>query len=146
VAPNQRGVTLVELIVTIVVISLAGSALLGTLSYLAGTGTAPMLQAQAQSIADAYLTEITSKSFTDPNGVDGEGSRALFDDVDDYAGLNDPAAQDAFGNPAGNFGVRVVLTGGGLGALPAADVWRIDVSVDYADTTLVATGYKTRHP
>lgn len=143
---RQRGVTLVELIVAIVVIALAGSALVGTLSYLAGTGTTPLLQAQAQSIADAYLAEISGKSFTDPNGVDGEANRAQFDDVDDYNGLDDAAARDAFGNAAGNFPVRVTLTAGGLGALPAADVWRIDVTVDYADTSLVATTYKTRHP
>ena len=144
--PHQRGVTLIELIVAIVVISTAGAALVGTLGYLSGTGSDHILQTQAQSIADAYLSEITGKSFTDPDGVDGEGSRAAFDDVDDYNGLDTPAASDEFGNAAGNFRVRVSLTAGGLGTLPAADVWRIDVTVDYGNSTVIATGYKTRHP
>ena len=145
-SPFQRGVTLVELIAAIVVISTAGAALVGTLSYLSGEGSSQILQVQAQSIADAYLSEITGKSFADPNGVDGESSRASFDDVDDYNGLNTLAASDEFGNAAGQFAVRVNLTAGGLGTIPAADVWRIDVTVDFGVHSVVATGYRTRHP
>jgi MSHA pilin protein MshD len=144
--PRQRGVTLIELIAAIAVISTAGAALVGTLAYLAGTGSNHILQTQAQSIADAYLSEITGKSFADPNGVDGEGNRAAYDDVDDYNGLDTLSAADEFGNAAGAFRVRVNLTAGGLGALPAADVWRIDVTVDYDNTSVIATGYRTRHP
>jgi MSHA pilin protein MshD len=145
---KQRGVTLVELIVAITVIATAGAALVGTLSYLAGTGSDYILQAQAQSIADSYLAEISGKSFSDPDGVDGEANRTLFDDVDDYNGLNSAAASDEMGNAAGNFGVRVTLTPGGLGTIPNADVWRIDVVVDYgngsANGTVISTGYRTR--
>jgi MSHA pilin protein MshD len=145
-SPFQRGVTLVELVVAIVVISTAGAALVGTLSYLSGTGSEYLLQAQAQSIADAYLQEITGKSFADPDGVDGETNRQQFDDVDDYNGLDSPAAYDEAGNLAGNFRVRVSLTPGGLGAIPASDVWRVDVTVDYASGSALATGYRARRP
>ena len=143
---KQRGVTLIELIVAIGVISVAGAALMSTLSYLSGQGSDYMLQAQAQSIADAYLAEITGKSFADPNGPDGEANRVLFDDVDDYNGLDTIAASDEIGNAAGNFRVRVNLTAGGLGVLPANDVWRIDVTVNYGNDFVVSTGYRTRHP
>jgi len=144
---KQRGVTLVELIVSIMVIATAGAALVGTLSYLAGTGSDAILQAQAQAIADAYLAEITDKSFADPNGVDGEANRTLFDDVDDYNGLDTAAASDVQLAAAGNFRVRVNLTAGGLGTLPAAAVWRIDVTVNYGNgASAVATGYRTNHP
>ena len=71
----------------IVVIATAGSALLGTLSYLSGQGGNYLLQAQAQSIADAYLNEITGKCFADC--VPGaEANRQQFDDVTDYNGLD----------------------------------------------------------
>lgn len=143
---RSRGVTLVELIITITVIALAGTALLGTLAYLGGTGSNALLQAQAQSIANAYLNEILGKSFVDPN-ADGEANRAQFDDVDDYNGLDTPAASDEFGNAAGNFRVRVSVANGTLGALPAADVRRVDVTVDYGNAAaVVATGYRTRYP
>jgi MSHA pilin protein MshD len=144
---SQRGVTLIELIATITIIGIAGAALAGTLSYLAGSGSTHLRQAQAQTVAAAYLAEISGKSFADPDGMDGEPNRAQFDDVDDYNGLDTPTATDQFGNPAGNFRVRVSLTPGGLGTLPAIAVWRIDVTVDYdTGAFVVATGYRTNHP
>ena len=63
---RARGMTLIEVTVAIVVIGLAGAALVGTLSYLSGTGNTSMLQAQAQSIANAYLAEIVGKSLRRP--------------------------------------------------------------------------------
>jgi MSHA pilin protein MshD len=95
----QRGLTLVELLVTIVVIGLAGAALVGTLAYLAGTGNTSMLQAQAQSIANAYLAEIQAKSYTAlPNSP---ATRDQFNDINDYNGLDTPTATDEQGNAAG---------------------------------------------
>jgi len=141
---RARGTTLVELVVAITVIAIAGAALAGTLAYLNGTGNTSILQAQAQSIANSYLNEIVGKNFADPNVV--EASRAQYNDVRDYDGLDNPVAQDEFGNAAGNFRVRVSVVPGTLGALPAADVRRIDVTVDYDNGSIVASGYRTRHP
>ena len=142
---GQRGVTLVELIVTIAVISIAGAALVSTLSFLSGAGSDHVLQAQAQSIANAYLNEITGKCFADCEpGV--EATRMQFDDVTDYQGLDTLVASDQMDNAAGNFRVRVQLTAGTLGVLPANAVWRIDVTVDYDNgKQVIATGYKTNH-
>jgi MSHA pilin protein MshD len=141
---RERGVTLVELVVSIVVIAVAGAALLGTLAYLNGTGSTSILQAQAQSIANAYLDEILRKNFT-ADGV--ESSRRLYDDIRDYANLDHPAAQDVLDNPAGNFRVRVTVGPGALNGLPAAAVRRIDVTVSYGNgSTVVASGYRTNYP
>ena len=108
---RQRGVTLAELVVSIVVIATAGAALVGTLSYLSGSGAEHMLQSQAQSIADAYLNEITGKCFADCE-PGPENNRAQFDSVTDYQGLDTNVASDEQGNVAGNFRVRVTLTPG----------------------------------
>ena len=142
---KQRGVTLIELVVSIAVIATAAATLIGTLSYLSGQGADYLLQAQAQSIADSYLAEITGKSFADPNGADGEGNRCNFDDVDDYAGFGASVATDQCGNVMGNFPIRVTLTRGGLRLLPPADVWRIDVTVGYGNSSVSSTGYRTRY-
>jgi MSHA pilin protein MshD len=145
-SPFQRGMTLIEVTMGIVVIALAGTALVGTLSYLAGSGNASMLQAQAQSIANAYLNEILGKAFVDPN-VNGETQRSQFDDIGDYNGLDTPTATDEFGNPAGNFRVRVSVVAGALNGIPAVDVRRIDVTVDYGSgARVIASGYRTRYP
>lgn len=144
---RSRGVTLIELVVSITVIAVAGAALTGTLAYLNGTGNTAILQAQAQSIANAYLNEITGKAFVDPDGVNGEPVRAQFDDINDYDGLNTAAASDEFGNGAGNFRVSVAVGPGALNGLPAANVRRIDVTVIYGSgSAVVATGYRTRYP
>jgi MSHA pilin protein MshD len=140
---KARGVTLIELVVSIVVIAVAGAALAGTLAYLSGTGNTSMLQAQAQSIANAYLNEIVSKEFV-PNGV--EGSRAQFNDVRDYDNHVDVMARDKFNNVAGNFRVSVSVAPSALNGVAAANVWLVNVTVNYGNgASVVATGYRTRY-
>lgn len=144
---SQRGMTLLELIVTITVVAMAGAALIGTLSYLAGSSGANMRQAQAQAIAHAYLREISATAFQDPDGMAEGANRALWDNVMDYNGLDTAMATDKAGNPSGNFHVHVDVVPGGLGTLPANAVWRIDVMVDYdINAFALATGYRTNHP
>jgi MSHA pilin protein MshD len=143
---RQRGLSLIELIATITVISMAGTALMGTMSYLAHTGGRTFQQSQAQAIATAYLDEITGMSFLDPDGLAEGANRAAWDNVSDYNNLRTLTASDKAGNPAGNYPVRVDVAQGGLGALPANAVWRIDVTVGYDGGTVIATGYRTNHP
>jgi prepilin-type N-terminal cleavage/methylation domain-containing protein len=143
---SQRGVSLVELIATITVISMAGTAVVGPMSYLAHTGGRTFQQSQAQSIASGYLDEISGLSFVDPDGLAEGPNRALWDNVADYDNLDTPTASDKAGNPIGNFRVRVDVSQGGLGTLPANAVWRIDVTVDFDGGSVLATGYRTNHP
>jgi MSHA pilin protein MshD len=136
---HTRGVTLVELVASIVVIAIAGVALSSTLAYLNGTGNTSILQAQAQSIANAYLNNILDKNFASSPGP--------LDDVNDYNGLNNPVALDAAGNASGNFRVQVAVGAGVLNGLPGAAVRRIDVTVAYGNgASVVATGYRTNYP
>ena len=145
----QRGVTLVELVVSIVIIAIASSSVLGVLSVTTGASADPMIRQQAVAIADAYLEEILLKPFSDPDGVDGEAARADFDDVDDYDGLLDAGARDQFDNAIGGLGaydVSVAVTpSGGLTSAPAADTFRIDVTVARApDVDFTISGYRLR--
>jgi MSHA pilin protein MshD len=141
---RERGLTLIEVVVSIVVIAVAGAALTGTLAYLSGTGNTSMLQAQAQSIANAYLTEITGKRFV-ADGV--EPSRAQYDDISDYNNLDQAVAQDVSGTAAGNFRVRVAVVPAALNGIPANAVRRIDVTVNYGNGSfVVASGYRTNYP
>jgi MSHA pilin protein MshD len=131
-------------VVSIVVIAIAGAALAGTLAYLSGTGNNSMLQAQAQSIANSYLDEITGKRFV-ADGV--EASRADYDDVSDYNNVDDAVARDLSGNAGGNFRVRVAVVPGALNGLPANAVRRIDVTVNYGNGSfVVASGYRVNYP
>lgn len=145
----QTGVTLVELLLSIVIVGIAASAVLGMLSMTVQSSADPMVRRQAASIAEAYLEEILLKSFADPDGVDGEAARLDFDDVDDYNGLTDIGARDQFGNPmAGlaDYTVSVnVVPSSALPAVPAANALRIDINVAWqADINFTVSGYRTR--
>lgn len=141
--------TLVELVISIVVVSIAVSAVVGVLASNVEHSADAMIVSQAVSIAEAYIEEIALKPFDDPDGMDGEASRADFDDVDDYDGLVDAGAADQFGNPIpalSGYAVAVDVTASGvLPGVPAADTLRVDVRVTqlpYVDLTV--SGYRTR--
>ncbi|HVY65682.1 MAG TPA: prepilin-type N-terminal cleavage/methylation domain-containing protein [Gammaproteobacteria bacterium] len=147
---RQRGVTLIELVISIVVIAIAAGAVLGVLSRSVGRSADAMVMSQAVAIAEAYMEEITLKPFADPDGVDGETVRTDFDDVDDYNGLVDVGARDQLGNAPGalsRYTVAVAVTpSSALTNVPGADAERIDVRVTYAPNVTVAlTGYRTRY-
>lgn len=146
---RQSGVTLIELIISIVVIAIAIGGVLGVLSASVGRSADAMVMSQAVAIAEAYLEEITLKSFDDPDGVDGEANRIDFDDVDDYDGLVDVGARDQFGVAIASlsqYTVSVtVVQSVALTSVPGADAKRVDVSVTYAPNVTVAlSAYKTR--
>lgn len=145
---NQRGVTLIELVITITVVAIAVSAVLGNLSFTARSSATALVRHQATAVAEAYLEEILLRPFVDPDGVDGETGRALLDDVDDYDGLSNAGARDQFGNPiAGldSYSVSVTVQGSSaLPGVPAAQALRIDVTVTHpADVPVMVTGYRT---
>jgi MSHA pilin protein MshD len=145
----QRGVTLIELLLSIVIVATAASAVLAVLSSTTGSSADPMIRRQAVSVAEAYLEEILLKPFADPDGIDAEALRADFDDIDDYDGLSDTGARDQFGNaiPAlADYTVSVAVSASSaLPGVPAADALRIDVSV-VRDATInfTVSGYRAR--
>ncbi len=146
---QQRGVTLVELLVSIVIVSIAASGVLGVLSMTTAASADPMIRHQAAAIAEAYLEEILLKPMTDPDGVDGEALRTDFDDLDDYDGLADVGARDQFGVPIsglGNYNVAVAVSpSAALPAIPLVDALRVDVVVtNGVEINFTLSGYRTR--
>ena len=133
---RQAGTTLIELVISIVIVSIAASALLMALSMTVGSSADPMVRHQAIAIAEAYLEEITLKAFDDPDGVDGEANRTLYDDVDDYNGLVDVGARDQF-NAAltglDDYTVTVAVTASsGLPSIASTDLFLISVTITHA--------------
>ena len=145
----QVGVTLVELLVSIVIVSIAATGVLGVLSMTTAASADPMIRHQAAAIAEAYLEEIMLKPINDPDGIDGEATRANFDDLDDYHGLSDVGAHDQFGAPiAGlaSYGIAVAVSPTAvLPSVPLADALRVVVVVTHSnDVNFVLSGYRTR--
>jgi MSHA pilin protein MshD len=149
---RERGVTLVELVISIVVVAVAVGAVLGLLSSSASRSADAMVLAQATSIAEAYLEEISLKSFADADGA-AETLRAAYDDVYDYNGLVDAGARDQLGNAIpGLASYRVTVTvaqSSALDDVPPVDAARVDVRVMYPvappyAVNVALSGYKTR--
>jgi len=101
---KQSGLTLIELVITIVVLGIALSALVSALTTGIGRSAQPMWEGKALELSQAYLDEILAKKFDDTTPLGGgqvllaaspctqssEGqARAMFDDVDDYHGVSD---------------------------------------------------------
>lgn len=144
---TQSGVTLIELVIAIVIISIAATTILGTFATTVGNSVDPMIRHQAIAIAEAYLEEIALKSFADPDGVDGEASRDLYDDVDDYDGLVDNGARDQFDAAIAdlsNYTVSVSVTGSNaLPGITSTDLFLISVTVSHPENVnFTVSGYR----
>lgn len=145
----MAGVTLVELVVAVVVVSLAAA---GTLQVFGASvlGSADALATeQGTAVARAYLEEILAKDFAAPPCPPPEPSRALYDTVCDYQAVDDAGARDQLGAAIpglGAYRVRVAVDGGvALGGLAGpAEVVRVDVRVTRGSAVdLTLSGYRT---
>ncbi len=147
---NNRGFTLIELIVAMVVISVALAGVLSVITLTTSYSANPVLRRQSIAIAESYLEEISLKSFNDPDGV-GEVGRAQFDNVADYNGLIDVGARDQDGIAIAGLGGYLVAVNvqavnfGPAGSLVAG--LRINVAVtDPAGARLTLTGFRANVP
>ena len=146
---HQIGTTLVELIITIVVLGIGLSSILLVMNRNTASSADPLILHQGIAISEAYLEEIFSKPFVDPDGVDTEMSRNLFDDVDDYNhAVVDGLPRDQDGNLIDGLGNYNVDVNGaseklGPGAIPGL---RITVSVTTPTGSVVRmSAYRTNY-
>lgn len=103
---SARGFTLIELVITIVILGLGVSAFLVLINQTTRDSVDPLVNQQANAIAQSYLDEISLQRFCDPDfSTDchnactsstacsacslNEGSRSQYDDVCDYDGVTD---------------------------------------------------------
>lgn len=81
------GFTLIELIIFIIIVSVAVVGILTVMNTVVKSSADPMVRKQATALADSILEEIILKSYNDPDATEtGETGRDNYDDVDDYNG------------------------------------------------------------
>ncbi len=149
---GQSGVTLVELVVSMMIVSIALGGVLMVFNQTVSRSADPMLQHQAIAIAEAYLEEILLRPYEDPDVIGGE-SRPNYDDIFDYHNLHDVGARNQNGALApglGSYEVRVQVVAGDFGPagaqVPAADAARIEVTVSHpSGINLTLAGFRTRY-
>ncbi|HXU92159.1 MAG TPA: type II secretion system protein [Gallionella sp.] len=152
---NQRGVSLVELIMFIVIVGAALAGILTVMNTVTRGSADPLVRKQALAIAESLLEEIESQDFANPAGgfagAATQANRAQFDDVMDYNGYVTAGAFSIDGAaPAaglGNYGVAVgVVPQGVWNGIAAGNSVLITVTVAAPNGELVtATGIRTAY-
>lgn len=150
---QQNGVTLIELILSIVIISISITGMYSGLASLSKNSTDPMLRVQALAIAESYLEEVSLRAFGTGCPASG-GSRSEFQFVCDYNGLSDSSVKDQYGNVVAgleSYSVAVqVAANSGLGPsgsmVPLASALLITVTVtDPTNRNVVLHGFRTNY-
>jgi len=150
---KQRGISLIELIMFIVIISIAVAGILLVMNNVTGHSSDSLVRKQALAVAESLLEEIELQAMSGvtPNpGVMTNANRTGFDNVFNYNGYNTTGGIKDFStnlvvpgltgynvNPA----VTVVPTAG-LGGIPAASAVMITVSVTGPGGQIDLTGYR----
>ncbi|MDF0751286.1 type II secretion system GspH family protein [Marinobacter sp. 71-i] len=142
----HRGATLVELVMTIVIISVAIAGVVGAFALITGRSADPLNQTRAVELAQLYMDEIISKKYDDATRqggtpkysgncdikVESGETRASYDDVDDYHNtVNEPpeSAESALSGYSG-FAVNItVACAGDEVGLPVSEAKRIDLAI-----------------
>ncbi|MDQ9170226.1 prepilin-type N-terminal cleavage/methylation domain-containing protein [Oxalobacteraceae bacterium R-40] len=156
--PSQSGVTLIELVMFIVIVSVGIVGILAVMDKTTRHSTDPMVRKQAIAVAEALLEEIQQQAFTfcDPDDANaataanaagcattpqglaptaGESrgnNTAPFDNVGDYNGFSMTGISDIGGNAITElsaYNANVTVSDGGLAGVAANDSLRIDVRV-----------------
>jgi MSHA pilin protein MshD len=146
--PRARGVTLVELIVSIVVIGVALAGVMVVIVRNTSASADPLIWHQAVIVGEAYLEEILTKNFT-ADGV--EASRDLYDDVMDYNGLTDSPPRDQNGTAIAalaGYSVNVQVATEALNdiTLASGNAVRAQVTVTMpTGGSVVVSGYRTNY-
>lgn len=136
---HQRGLTFIELIISIVVIGIAVSGVLLVMNTTVSKSADPMLQHQALAVAEAYLEEILTREFGPPSGA---STRQDYATVGDYQNLPSGPPANQFGDPLGLAGYTVTVQVQDE-VLDGVAMQRVDVSVDHASGLGMAiSGYK----
>lgn len=129
--PYQSGISLVELIVFVIIVSVGIAGILAVMNVTVKSSADPMLRKQAVALAEAVLDEVLAKdyipggtSFTSCTGTD----HAQYDDVDDY------------NNCSG--GASVITGADTLGAAPIAALASYKATVSVAPVTVNGAAMK----
>jgi MSHA pilin protein MshD len=151
---RRRGFTLVELIVLIVVIGIAVAGVLLVFQNTVRGSANPQIYKQALAIGEAMLDEVLVASY---NPVAGGGTRANFNDVDDYAGFTTTGGMTDMQGTAipglGDYNVAVAvnlvtLNDGDPALADVAESKRVTVTVTVAghpEMTVTLEGYRLNY-
>ena len=171
---RQCGLTLIELVMFIIIVGIAVTGVLLVMNVVSQHSADPMLQRQAQAIAEALLEEIQLQpsTYCDPDDANAATATSAagcattpetlnpepgetrftspqFDNVNDYNGYSMSPIVDITNTAVaglGGYTASVAITQDGAAFGLAADaVLRIDVRAQSGTTDITVTGYRFRY-
>ena len=151
--PRQRGFTLIELVIFIVIVGVGVAGILAVFQQSVARSADPLVRKQMLAVAESLLEEIAQKEYAKPGGstVAAYGaagwSRAAFDSVTDYQGYTATSIVDAAGNAVPglsgySIAPAVSITTGTLSGGGATQLRTIVVSVSGPQGSVSLTGYR----
>lgn len=151
----QSGVSLVELVMFIVIVSIALIGVLKVMNLTTRSSATPMVQKQALAVAESLLEEIELKDFANPaggfTGAATSANRPLFDDVRDYNGYLTSGIYGVDGVAVGGLGVydvAVAVANADLGTITAASGEAVQITVTVTHSSgmsWVLSGYRSNY-
>jgi MSHA pilin protein MshD len=142
----QRGLSMVELVTFIVVVSIGVIGVLSIFNVTLKANTDPLVNKQSTAIAEAMLDEILAKNFI-VGGYSGS-NRAQFDDVSDYADYNHNGIEAIDGSAIDgleNYEITISIDDTAALGLPDGDIKRVTAAVTLGVDTITLTGYRTNY-
>jgi MSHA pilin protein MshD len=162
--PKQRGISLIELIIFIVIISVALTGILLVMNQVTAHSADPLLHKQAIAAAESLLEEIQLQDFVATSGVATAGpvtptNRTDYHIVGEYNGFPNGGSATGIYDLAGaaipglaNYGATVSIDsttsplGSGATQIAAGSAVRITVTVtDPQGNALAIDGYRTAY-
>lgn len=161
---HQRGLTFIELIVFIVVVSVGLVGILSVLNLTSSKSADPVVRKQSLAIAEAMLEEILSKSYqNDPADASNSSStlgctptttpscrannvsdRPNYNDVDDFNGWNKTGVYQPDGTLAPVLGTYVVTVAVTTATLDGVPMKKVTVTVAGGET-IKLIGYRANY-
>ena len=146
------GFTLIEVVVTLLVLGIAAAALVGVYSNMVSGSADPAIQQQAITVAEAYMEEVMGKEFDDPvlpetGSAEAGETRPSFNDVQDYNALPDNQVRDRNGNPIAQLAAYSVTVSVAGAVLNGVNAMQVDVTVTHPAIDAIAlSGFRTDYP
>ncbi len=152
-AKQARGFSLVEVVVFIMIVSVALVGVLSVMNLTTQRSADPLIRKQAIAVAESMLEEVSLHDFavTSAPVAPIQANRQSFDDIGDYDNFTTSGVfsiDDPLTPITGLTGytVRVTVVGSALSGIPAAAASLITVTVTAPDgVSVVLAGYRTAY-
>ena len=147
---RQRGVSLIELIMYIVIVSTAIIGILSVMNVISKNSADPVIHKQALAIADSLLEEIELQDFAAASGTTSAGAvnsgnrTSGYHVVNEYNGFAMNPFTSLNGSTLSGYSTSVSVQNVVLGSIASASAVLIAVTVtDPSGNTLEMDGYRT---